>query len=87
VSALVRGAIMEISTYRPEEEKEIQRCVTMPRFPRDPRGGEKGDKVFRCFVIHPDNFSSLSTMRLSCREFIPSIYESKVMQKFLLKDR
>jgi len=47
VSALVRGAIMEISTYRPEEEKEIQRCVTMPRFPRDPRGGEKGDKVFR----------------------------------------
>lgn len=38
---------MEISTYRSGEEKEIQRCVTAPRFPREPRGEEKGDKLFR----------------------------------------
>lgn len=71
---------MEISTYRPREEKEIQRCVTAPRFPRDPRGGEKGDKLFRPRHTRPDNFSSLSMMRhlaanLSCPE-------SKVKREF-----
>jgi len=78
---------MEISTYRPREEKEIQRCVTAPRFPRDPRGGEKGDKLFRSRHTRPDNFSSLSMMRPSCRTFILSIRESKVKENFLRKGR
>jgi len=73
VSALVRGAIMEISTYRPGEEKEIHRRVTFSTFSSsaDPRGmgvgagAGAGEKEISCFgpVTRPDNFSSLSMLR------------------------
>jgi len=76
VSALVRGAIMEISTYRPGE-KEIHRRVTTPRSLPPPihvswREG-KGEKEISCFgpVTRSDNFSSLSMLRSAERDSPP----------------